>query len=196
MSDVRAADLRDADFSALMAVAQSGDQTAYRRVLQESVSPIRHVARRAGVPADALDDVVQEVLFGIHQMLATFDPSRSYLAWLSAIAKRRSIDYLRRQGRRAIREVHDDLAYENHPDGADMAAETELHSEERRLGELVATLPDGQRQAVQVLAIAGNSLEEGAAATGRTKGALKVNFHRAIQTLRSRLSGEANDARR
>lgn len=190
------ADLSDADYSALMSAAQAGDQPAYRRVLQDSVAPIRRMARRAGVPADGVDDVVQDVLFGVHQMLVTFDPSRSYLAWLAAITKRRAIDFLRRQGRRAVREVHDEIAYESYPDATDLAAQAERHMEERRLGAFVATLPDGQRQAVQVLAIAGNSLEEGAVATGRSKGALKVNFHRAIKTLRSRLSGDANDAGR
>jgi RNA polymerase sigma factor (sigma-70 family) len=182
-------DADEAGLAALMAAAQGGDQAAYRRVLHLSVPLIQRAARRAGVPPSGVDDVVQEVLIAVHRMLATFDPSRSYEAWLSAIAKRRSIDFLRSSGRRASREVHEPIAYENHAADIDVAAGEEQRHENIRLGEAVATLPEGQREAVQVLAYAERSLEEGAALTGRSKTALKVNLHRAIRSLRTRLSG-------
>jgi RNA polymerase sigma-70 factor (ECF subfamily) len=51
-------------------------------------------------------------------------------------------------------------------------------------------LPASQREAVQHLGIQEQSLAEAAAATGRTTGALKVNLHRALKTLRSQLSGK------
>lgn len=183
-------DADDRGLAALMASAQAGDQEAYRRVLRESVPLIRRSARHTGVPLSGVDDVVQEVLIAIHRMLATFDPSRSYEAWLSAIAKRRSIDFLRSSGRRSSREVFEPIAYENHADATvDAAAGEERRSENVRLGEAVATLPEGQREAVEVLAFGDHSLEEGAALTGRSKTALKVNLHRAIRSLRSRLTG-------
>ena len=175
--------------AAMMAAAQAGDQAAYRRVLHASVPLIRRAARRAGVPPSGVDDVVQEVLLAVHRMLATFDPSRSYQAWLSAITKRRSIDFLRSSGRRASREIHEPIAYENHADDTDVAAGEEQRRENIRLGEAVATLPEGQREAVEVLAYGERSLEEGAVLTGRSKTALKVNLHRAIRNLRSRLPG-------
>lgn len=182
-------DTDDEGLRTLMAAAQGGDQSAYRRVLGESVPLIRRTARRWGVPPSGIDDVVQEVLLAIHRMLATFDPSRSYEAWLSAIAKRRSIDFLRSSGRRNAREVFEPIAYENHPDDTDVAAAEERRSERKQLGEAVSALPEGQREAVEVLAFGDRSLEEGAELTGRSKTALKVNFHRAIRSLRSRLTG-------
>lgn len=179
----------DAGLAALMGAAQAGDEAAYRRVLRASVPLIQRAARRTGVPPSGVDDVVQEVLLAIHRMRATFDPTRSYEAWLSAIAKRRAIDFLRSSGRRSSRELFEPIAYENHADDADVAASEELRSEGVRLGAAVATLPEGQREAVEVLGYGEKSLEEGAALTGRSKTALKVNLHRAIQNLRSRLSG-------
>ncbi|MCC6736741.1 MAG: sigma-70 family RNA polymerase sigma factor [Bauldia sp.] len=172
-----------------MGAAQGGDEVAYRKVLHASVPLIQRTARRTGVPPSGVDDVVQEVLLAIHRMRATFDPTRSYEAWLSAIAKRRAIDFLRSSGRRSSRELFEPIAYENHADDTDVAAGAELRSEGVRLGAAVATLPEGQREAVEVLAYGEKSLEEGAALTGRSKTALKVNLHRAIQSLRSRLSG-------
>ncbi len=179
----------DTGLRTLMASAQGGDQAAYRQVLTASVPIVRRVARRWGVPPSNVDDVVQEVLISVHSLLATFDPTRSYAAWLSAIAKRRAIDLLRSLGRRSIREVYEPEAYENHPDDDNLEAEAERRSEARRVGAAVDGLPERQREAVQLLALGGRSLDEGAALTGSTKTALKVNFHRAIQNLRSRLTG-------
>jgi DNA-directed RNA polymerase specialized sigma24 family protein len=58
------------------------------------------------------------------------------------------------------------------------------------LSRAVATLPARQLEAVQHLALSGLSLVEAATVTGRTMGALKVSFHRALKTLRSELVGE------
>jgi RNA polymerase sigma-70 factor (ECF subfamily) len=107
---------------------------------------IKGVARRWGVPSGNVDGVVQEVLLSVHNLLATFDPSRSYHAWLTAIAKRRAIDLLRSLGRRAIREVHDPNAYENHPDNFSVEERADQRSEARRLGHLLWISPRGSRK--------------------------------------------------
>ena len=58
----------------------------------------------------------------------------------------------------------------------------------------MAQLSEGQRQAVERLALGEQSLEQAAAETGRNKGALKVNLHRAIRALRLRLTeAEGNE---
>jgi RNA polymerase sigma-70 factor (ECF subfamily) len=54
-------------------------------------------------------------------------------------------------------------------------------------------LPEGQREAVETLALEENSLEDASKRTGRTKSALKVNLHRAIKTLRTRMGGVEAD---
>ncbi len=181
-------DLRRA---AWMAAAQTGDRRAYEQVLAEAVPLIRAAARRQGVPTDSIDDVVQETLLTIHRVRQTFDPSRSFDAWLNAIASRRAIDGLRGQGRRDRREVNDELAYENHPDGDDATRDTQRAQDDARLHEAIAGLPPGQREAVEHLALKEQSLAEAAQATGRTAGALKVNLHRALKALRQRIEGDA-----
>jgi RNA polymerase sigma-70 factor (ECF subfamily) len=42
----------------------------------------------------------------IHGARATYDPSRSFVAWLTAITQRRTIDLLRKRGRRGAHEVY------------------------------------------------------------------------------------------
>ena len=179
------------DLGLLMAAAQRGDGVAYRQVLRDAVPVIAAVARRRRVSPDQIEDVVQEVLITLHRARATYDPARPFLPWLRAIADRRAIDLLRRSGRQAGREVHDPIAYENFvADSQD--AETGLDADDRAqaLRRNVADLPAGQRQAAERLGLAGESLDEASAATGRSKTALKVNLHRALKSLRVRMGGQ------
>lgn len=189
-AEAHASDTPERQRAAWMAAAQGGDRVAYERVLAASVPLIRAAARRQGVATDQLDDVVQETLLAVHRVRHTFDPARSYDAWLSAIASRRAVDALRSQGRRGRRELHDDYAYDTHPDADDATAATEREQEARRLHEAIASLPPGQREAVEQLGLKERTLAEAAAQTGRQTGALKVNLHRALKALRARFHGE------
>ncbi|HJU18004.1 MAG TPA: sigma-70 family RNA polymerase sigma factor [Stellaceae bacterium] len=180
----------EARLAPLMAAAQDGDPSAYQRLLRACLPLVRATARSQGVPADRVDDVVQEVLLAVHRARRTYDPARPFTPWLRAIAQRRSIDALRRQGRQRTREVYAPLAYESYPDPTATAAQVLEQSDRgQRLRAAVAALPEGQRQAVEELALQERTLDEASASTGRAKGALKVNLHRALKGLRARLSG-------
>ncbi|MBU6246727.1 MAG: sigma-70 family RNA polymerase sigma factor [Xanthomonadaceae bacterium] len=173
-----------------MAAAQSGDRVAYERVLGESVGLIRAVARRQGVPPDQLDDVVQETLITVHRVRHTYDSGRSFHAWLAAIAARRAIDILRQAGRRGRRELHEPLAVELHADEGRASDAAEHAERAAALRAAIATLPPGQREAVEQLGLHERTLAEASELTGRSTGALKVNLHRALKALRDRLHGE------
>jgi RNA polymerase sigma factor (sigma-70 family) len=185
-SDRQALDQR---LTAALAKAQGGDRQAYETVLRDSVPLIRRVARNRGAPADFIDDVVQDVLITLHGARQTFDPSRSFVAWITVIAQRRTIDLLRKRGRHGAREVHAPVAFEMHAGEDDPERDAVRTSEAAELRALVATLPAGQREAVETLTLGENSLEDASKSTGRTKTALKVNLHRAIASLRQRMGG-------
>src|SRR6266702_951749 len=90
--------IRDVDWSILMARAQAGEGVAYRRLLDEVSPYLRSLAaRRHRDPSDVED--------AVHDIRATYDPTRPFGPWLLAIASRRLIDRLRRQGRRRSRET-------------------------------------------------------------------------------------------
>jgi RNA polymerase sigma-70 factor (ECF subfamily) len=170
-----------------MAATQAGDRAAYEALLRDCVGVIESVARRRGIPADRIDDVVQDTLLTVPRARQTYDPTRSFTAWLRVIAERRAVDLLRKTGRLAVREVHAPLAYEQHADDSAAARRAVLGVEaNHRLGDAVADLPLRQRAAVQMLVLQERSLAETAAATGRSKGSLKVNLHRALKSLRAR----------
>jgi RNA polymerase sigma factor (sigma-70 family) len=183
---------RDREWSRLMAAAQDGDTASYERLLREIVPLVRAIAARRPRRPDRLEDVVQDVLMTVHRVRHTYDPARSFENWLATIAARRSIDLLRRRGRVEAREIRDDPAYETFPEaGANEEVEENLDRETRAEGlrAAMATLPDGQREALELLKIQEMSLIEAAEASGKSVSALKVNVHRAIKTLRLRLKG-------
>jgi RNA polymerase sigma-70 factor (ECF subfamily) len=172
-----------------MAAAQAGDRAAYETVLRDCVPIVQRIARHQGAAADFLDDVVQDVLVTVHGARATYDPSRSFVAWLTAITQRRTIDILRKRGRRGAREVYAPEAFDTRAAADNPEDDAVRHAEAAQLRAFVDALPDGQREAVRSLALEENSLEDASKATGRTKTSLKVNLHRAIKTLRGRMSG-------
>lgn len=187
-------DEMEARLAPLMRAAQDGDAASYQALLRGCLPVIAVIARQQGLSPDRVDDVVQETLIAIHRARATYDPGQRFLPWLRAIARRRAIDALRTHGRGAGHEVHDPAAYEGHADASGDAGESVDQQDRRRtLQAAVSQLPAGQRQAVERLALREQSLEQAAAETGRNKGALKVNLHRGIRALRTRMKQSGQD---
>ena len=153
----------------------------YENLLRASIPFIKMVARRQGVPADYVDDVVQETLLTVHRIRQTYDSTRSVCG-------------LAENDRAAARDRLSCAATAALPGGKSMSRsplkiipiqgaipKTQADQVDRKsfLGVAVATLPARQREAVEQLALNGRSLADAAVATGLTPGALKVNFHRA-----------------
>ena len=173
----------------LMAAAQGGDRTAYAQLLHEIVPFIRAIAVHRHATRDRADEVVQDVLLTLHRVRHTYDPSRPFKHWLAAIARRRSIDVLRRRSRLERWEISDEIAYETFADPA-TNRQMEARFATGGLREAIASLPEQQREAVELLKLREMSLAEASAASGRSIAALKVNVHRAIKSLRRRMKGE------
>jgi RNA polymerase sigma-70 factor (ECF subfamily) len=173
----------------LMKAAQDGDKTAYDRLLREIAPFIRALAMRQHRTPDWIEDAVQEVLLTVHRVRHTYDPNRPFKPWLATITQRRCIDLLRRHGRTSARETSNDTAYETFPDPR-ANRPMEVYAAKEGLDEAIAGLPEQQREAVELLKLQEMSLKEASDASGRSVGALKVNMHRAIKSLRARLIGE------
>ena len=173
---------RELDWSIYMARAQAGDRDAYRRLLEDVAPYLRSIAARHFRNSGDIEDAVQEVLLTVHAVRHTYDPARPFGPWLVAIANRRVVDGLRRQGRSRAREVA--LETEHETFAAPEANYHEAASEARALREAVESLPPGQRDAIRMLKLQEMSLKEAAAVSGMTVAALKVATHRAVKSLR------------
>ncbi len=173
---------RELDWSVYMARAQAGDRDAYRRLLEDVTPYLRSIAARHLRNSGDIEDTVQEVLLTVHAVRHAYDPARPFGPWLVAIANRRVVDGLRRQGRSRAREVA--LETEHETFAAPQANLAEAASDGRVLRDAVEQLPPGQRDAIRMLKLQEMSLKEAAAVSGMTVAALKVATHRALKTLR------------
>ena len=168
-----------------MKAAQGGDGGAYLELLRVVTPRIRRtVYRQRGFAGEEdVEDLVQDVLLSLHAVRATYDPSRPFMPWLLAIVRHRLADGARRYGRTAAREVHMDDEDVTFVEPATNPNQ-EISDHADALREAVRSLPDGQRQAIELLKLEELSLKEAAARTGTSVGALKVATHRAMATLR------------
>jgi RNA polymerase sigma-70 factor (ECF subfamily) len=182
-------DARDLRWSRLMAAAQAGDRRAYEDLLRECLPLLRQICRARLRDATEAEDAVQDTLLTIHRARASYDASRPFRPWLVAITERRALDRIRARGRRLGREAALDLAAElPAPEGSADAA-LDANRAAVKLRDAVQELPESQRTALGLTKLQDLSLQEASARSGMSVGAIKVATHRAMQTLRRRLTG-------
>ncbi len=148
--------------------------------LVELLSPrlYRFFAAQMGNRTDA-GDMLQDLWLRIHRARHTYRAGEPVLPWVYAIAHRVRIDGYRRR-RRMSREIGMDVLPEP-------AAQHDTPSGQPRFDELLAVLPESQREVLAMLKADGLSIEEIARATASTTGAVKQKAHRAYERLRSLL---------
>jgi RNA polymerase sigma-70 factor (ECF subfamily) len=144
-----------------------------------SGSPAARLAR-LGLNANDAEDLVQEVLIGLHAKRHTWDESRPFLPWLHAIVRYKLADAVRQWRREA--HYRSDVPLDDWSDLFAAPAE-DLDRALVDVDRHVAGLPAGQREVVQALAIDGASVRETAQKLGTSEGAIRVILHRALARL-------------
>ena len=179
---------RDIEWSQQMCAAISGDEAAYRRLLNDLSRALRSIVRRgfSGVSAgpNEVEDVVQEVMLAIHLKRHTWDQSKPIGPWIMAIARNKMIDGLRRKGRRTevpIDGLLDVLEAGGHEDA--------IHAYD--VGRVLGGLSGRNREIVQAITLDGHSAMDVAKKLGMTEVAVRVNLHRSLKTLAQTYSDKA-----
>lgn len=152
---------------------------------------MRSLARRHSWSEEMAEDVVQDVLLTLHRIRHTYEPGRPVKPWLAAIARRRAVDAMRRQGRQSAREVHDEAAYETFADP--QANRNEASEAADEVGRMLGELTPRQKEAIDLVKLKQLSLAEASAQSGQSVASLKVNVHRAIRKLRKGLGKGADE---
>ena len=182
--------IREVDWAILMARTQTGDAASYRRLLSEITPYLRSLAAAAHRDPLDVEDSVQDVLLSVHSVRRTYDPARPFGPWLVAIAQRRIVDRLRRQGRRTSRETP--ILDEDETFAAPSANYPEEGLDAQAVRDAVGRLPSGQREAVRLIKLQEMSLREASAVTGLSVAALKVATHRGLKNLRKLMVRKAD----
>jgi RNA polymerase sigma-70 factor, ECF subfamily len=178
---------RQTQWATWMQAAISGDQAAYRLLLESLAGSLRAAARlrllRAGCADVDAEDVVQETLLAIHLKRHTWRPAEPIGPWIAAISRNKLIDLLRRRGRRPELPLDDVLE-------AELEAVSEESGVSHDVERMLEGLDERQRRMVQLVSIEGRSAREAAGVLGMSEGALRVALHRCLKALAIQLKAE------
>ena len=171
-------------FDDVLAAAQAGAAWAFE-VLYRDLSPsVTGYLRLHG--AVEPDDLASETFIGVFTGLSGFSGGEDALrAWVFTIAHRRLVDDWRRRSRRP--QVADDPGDLTELLGGDVEDDALVGVGTETVHRLCAELPDDQRSVLLMRILADLTVEQVAAAMGRSVGAVKALQRRGLRTLRTRL---------
>ena len=181
---------------AAVAEAVAGSRDALREVV-EIIRPIvvRYIRARLGTAERvglSADDVAQEVCLAAIQALPRYqDQGRPFLAFVYGIASHKVADAHRAAGRNRSEptdSVPERLSLDAGPEQMAIQADSAA-----RMKQLLAVLPEKQREILTLRIVVGLSAEETAEAVGSTPGAVRVAQHRALARLKSEIAGAGRD---
>jgi RNA polymerase sigma-70 factor (ECF subfamily) len=170
------------DLEILMVRYQEGDFAAATALVHRLSSQLHRFFVIQFASRPEADDLLQETWLRIHQVRHTYRPGEPVLPWLYAIARHIRVDHYRKARRTVARE-------QPLEDVAEVAAPAPGSGRTPDLEALLAPLPASQREVIEMLKVAGMSIEEVARATSSSVGSVKQKAHRAYEKLRERLSG-------
>lgn len=177
-----------------VALARSGDEAAFQRLVERHSRGVFQLAfRLTGNESDA-EDVVQETFLKVYRELKRFESRSSFKTWLHRVTVNCSYDLLRKRPRMPLEPLQIDenetgwraepeAAAEGRPDR--VAYGTEVH---HRIEAAMAGLSPAERTAFVLRHFEGCSLEEIGAALGLRLGATKHSVFRAVQKMRRALA--------
>ena len=157
----------------LLINAQDGDNTSYDLFLRECSVYLRCKLKRWNKRPEIIEEIVQEVLIGIHRNLHTFLPGKNAYSWVAGIAKYKAIDYLRRNPHK-FEELSFDVTNDENDTNQD-------------LEEAFSDLPSLIKEALVMTKIQGLSTKEAALSLGIKENALRTRISRALSKLRKDL---------
>lgn len=183
---------REAEDDALLAGMAAGDRAAAAQFVRRHAAAVTGVAYQVVRDRAVAEDVAQEAFLRAWRAAATYDPRRgSAKAWLLSISRNAAIDVVRVRraaplspeavtgllsGESALAEPDDRLMAE--------AEAAEVRGALRRL-------PDDQRRALLLAAVAGRSAAEVGELEGIPLGTAKTRIRTALMRMRDCLEVEA-----
>jgi len=128
------------------------------------------------------EDTVQEAFLGVWRTAGRFVPERSKAStWILMLVHRRAVDRVRREVRRSVEPL--DEARED-PAGPSAEEAAWLSLERSRVREALKTLPDPQREAIELAFYAGFTQSELAERLGVPLGTIKSRIFAGMARLR------------
>jgi RNA polymerase sigma-70 factor (ECF subfamily) len=167
---------------ALVSKAQAGDLEAMDALVSIHHESVYRVAFSILRDPDKASDAAQDTFLKAFRGLQNFRREASFKTWIHAIAANEARGLLRKEGRRRELALDDVGPVRSEAAGADKVLERD--EEGRRVKDLLALLPEKQREAVTLRLYGELSFREIGATIGSSEGAARVNYHHGIKRLR------------
>jgi RNA polymerase sigma-70 factor (ECF subfamily) len=170
-------------FDDVLRAAQAGAEWAVERLYREyAPSLLRYLQARA--PGES-EDLASQTWLAVAEGLPEFEGGEEHFRrWLYTVANRRLIDSLRRRSRANGHAISLDEVGHTLASPSDPAAEvTDAIAGDQAARLIAALLPAEQAEVVLLRVVAGLSVDEVAAVTGKRPGTVRVIAHRALRRL-------------
>ena len=151
----------------------AGNRDMFGR-LYELYAPLVHGVLLARMPRSEVEDLVQDIFLHALRKLHTLRDANAFGPWIAMIARNRAMDFHRRS--RDMVEISDDLK-SNDSSG----------SQAEEILAIIRMLPHAYRETLVLRLVEGMTGPEIAARTGLTAASVRVNLHRGMKLLRTRL---------
>jgi len=156
-----------------MRATLAGDQAAYRLLLTELRSWLSaYFSKRTH--SGAVEDLVQDTLLTLHAKRQTFDPAFPFGPWISAIARHRWIDHMRK----TLKYIETVLEEDSHPFivGQEIGVQQDIQK-------LLGLISPEQAKVIKMAKLQEMSVEEIARQTGHSPSSVKVMVHRGMKRM-------------
>lgn len=157
------------NFSSLLKAAQEGDQTSYEKFLNSCEKLLKMRLSKWLNRPELKEEIIQEILLGIHRNLHTYQPDRSAEAWIMGIAKFKIADYYRKNPHK-FEELNFDVTFEEDSSNEVLSS--------------FDLLPSNLRQAIYLTKVEGLTTKEAAHRLGLKENALRTRISRALVKLK------------
>ncbi|HEX7152841.1 MAG TPA: RNA polymerase sigma factor [Thermoanaerobaculia bacterium] len=162
--------------------AQAGDHDAFAELVNEHEAMVFSLAFHFFGDRTQAEEVAQETFLQLYRSLRSIESPSHLLFWLRQVATRRCIDQVRRTKLRAVPLESVEELYSHEP-GADPLRD-------RKLRELVASLPEAQRIVVTLRYQEDLDPTEICRIVDMPVNTVKSHLHRALQALRRKFQGD------
>lgn len=174
--------MRDQELDAALVGAQQGQPWALQTIYDELAPRVRGYLRSRG--ADEPEDLTSEVFLAVFPRLGSVTGGAAGLRTLVfSVAHARLVDDLRRRSRRGPAVEYDPGTDERSAPSSEDEALALLATD--RVRELLAVLPDDQRDVLLMRVVSDLSVEQVAQAMNRSPGAVKQLQRRGLLALRA-----------
>lgn len=169
-------------WATLLVAANAGDGQAYARFLHAVTPVIRGIVRARGrsLPTDQHEDIVQDVLLGLHLKRHTWLPDHPIRPWVYAITRYKVIDAFRKRGA----SIH--LPIDDYSDLLEAEADPSplaMRDDQREVERLIGQLDPRSAEIVRAVELREESQADVGARLQMTPANLRVTLHRAMKKL-------------